>query len=416
MRRFSTSCVTAALFALVFSCSSDPRAEEGHVDAAARPLALATPRKLLPFVSLADGRVLAVGGHDGNRTLASCEVFEPGSGLWHVTGSLRTARRNHAAVRLADGRVLAVGGTHGAAMGALASAEVYDPATGAWTDTASMAEARNDPAMVLLPDGRVLVAGGTDVDRRPLRSAELYDAVTGTWSAAEASGFARGGARTAVLLANGKALFASGLQAELYDAATGHWEKAGPAGGAAGTHRLAHTVTLLPDGRVLVVGGTTARAAGTAEVYAPDTGEWTLVAAPAVPREHHAAVVTADGAVWVLGGEHYTTGALASVERFEPATGTWASVPALVEPRGKLAAVVLPDGAVLVMGGGNEVEGMLSVSERYVPGGCVPTVCSAREGMCGPVADGCGGTLDCGPCGAEVCGAGECRAEGSGVP
>jgi hypothetical protein len=126
--------------------------------------------------------------------------------------------------------------------------------------------------------------------------------------------------------------------------------------------------------------------------------------------------VTADGAVWVLGGEHYTTGALASVERFEPATGTWASVPALTEPRGKLAAVVLPDGAVLVTGGGNEVEGMLSVSERYVPGGCVPTVCSATEGMCGPVADGCGGMLDCGPCGAEVCGAGECRAEGPGVP
>ncbi|QSQ21807.1 galactose oxidase [Pyxidicoccus parkwayensis] len=416
MRRFSTSCISAALFALVFSCSSGPRAEEGHTDAYAQPLTLATPRKLLPFVSLADGRVLAVGGHDGNRTLASCEVFEPATGTWHLTGSMRVARRNHAAVRLADGRVLVAGGTHGQAMGALASAEIYDPATGVWTETATMAEARNDPAMVLLPDGRVLVAGGTDVDRRPLRSAELYDAATGTWSAAEPSGFARGGARTAVVLGNGKVLFASGLQAELYDVATGHWEKAGLAGGAAGTHRLAHSVTLLPDGRVLVVGGTTARAAGTAEVYAPDTGEWTLVASPAVPREHHAAVVMPDGTVWVMGGEHSTTGALASVERFEPATGTWSSAPALAEPRGKLAAVVMPDGTVLVMGGGNEVEGMLSVGERYVPGGCVPTVCSAREGMCGPVADGCGGTLDCGPCGAEVCGAGECRAEGASGP
>ncbi|MFP2927716.1 Kelch repeat-containing protein, partial [Pyxidicoccus sp. 3LG] len=231
MRRFSTSCVTVALFALVFSCSSGPRAEEGGVDTAGQPLALATPRKLLPFVTLADGRVLAVGGHDGSRTLASCEVFEPATGAWHVTGSLHTPRRNHAAVTLTDGRVLAVGGSHGTAMGALASAEVYDPATGAWTEAPAMLEARNDPAAVLLPDGRVLVAGGTDVDRRPLRSAELFDPVSGTWSVATAPGFARGGARTAVMLASGKALFVSGLQAELYDSATGHWEKAGPAGG-----------------------------------------------------------------------------------------------------------------------------------------------------------------------------------------
>ena len=274
-----------------------------------------------------------------------------------------------------------------------------------------MAVARNDPAAVLLADGRVLVAGGTDVDRRPLRTAELFDPVTGTWSAAEAPGFARGGARTAVVLANGKALFASGMQAELYDPATGHWEKAGPAGGAAGTHRLAHTVTLLPDGRVLVVGGTTARAAGTAEVYSPETGEWTLVAAPAVAREHHAAVVLPEGVVLMMGGEHYTTGALASVERFDPATGTWASTHALVEPRGKLGAVVLPDGAVLVMGGGNEAAGMLSASERYVPGGCVPALCPARAGMCGAVPDGCGGALDCGPCGAGFRGVGEFRAQ-----
>ncbi|MCP3143056.1 kelch repeat-containing protein [Pyxidicoccus sp. QH1ED-7-1] len=114
-----------------------------------------------------------------------------------------------------------------------------------------------------------------------------------------------------------------------------------------------------------------------------------------------------------MGGEHYTTGALASVERFDPATGTWASAPALGEPRGKLGAVVLPEGTVLVMGGGNEAAGMLPLGERYVPGGCVPAVCAARDGLCGAVPDGCGGTLDCGPCGDDVCGAGECRAEGA---
>jgi hypothetical protein len=411
MRRFSTSCVTVALFALVFSCGSAPRVDAGGMGVSAPGPVLATARRQLPFVTLADGRVLAAGGYDGVRALASCEVFEPATGAWRVTGSLRVSRRGHAAVRLLDGRVLVVGGTQVASLGALAEAEVYEPATGTWTEVRPMAEARHEPAVVVLPDGRVLVAGGTDADRRPLRSAELFDPVAGTWSAAAHSGFARGGARTAVLLPGGKALFVSGLQAELYDPVLGRWEKAGPAGGAAGTHRVGHTVTLLPDGRVLVVGGGTARAAATAEVYSPETGEWTLVAAPAVVREHHAAVVTAEGAVLVLGGEHATTGAVASVERFDPATGTWASAAALREPRGAPGAVLLPDGAVLVTGGVSAVAGLLAAGEVYPAEGCVPAVCPADGGVCGVVPDGCGGTLDCGACG----GCGECRAEGRQV-
>ncbi|ATB51263.1 Kelch repeat-containing protein [Corallococcus macrosporus] len=378
MQRLSASCVTVIFFVFTFACSAGPRAEDGGAGAVGQGLSLSTPRKLLPFVVLEGGRVLASGGHDGNRTLRNCEVFEPQTGRWQETGAMRTRRRNHAAVRLADGRVLVTGGSNGVAMGALAEAEVYSPATGTWTEVRPMAERRNDPAAVLLPDGRVLVAGGTDVDQRPLRSAELFNPETETWSAASASGFPRGGARTAVVLANGKALFVSGLQAELYDPATGLWEKAGPVGGAAGTHRLAHSVTLLPDGRVLVVGGTTARAAATAEVYSPETGAWTLVGAPQVPREHHATVVLPDGSVLMMGGEHYTTGALASVERFDLKTDTWSSAPALEEPREKLGALALGDGAVLVMGGGNEAMGMLSESERYVPGACDVAPCAAR--------------------------------------
>ncbi|ABF92907.1 kelch domain protein [Myxococcus xanthus DK 1622] len=379
MQRFSASCVTVILFAVSFACSAGPRAEDGGNGAAEQGLFLSTPRKLLPFVVMESGRVLASGGHDGSRTLGSCEVFEPETGRWRETGALRTRRRNHAAVRLTDGRVLVMGGSNGLAMGALADAEVYAPDTGTWTEVRPMGVARNDPAAVLLADGRVLVAGGTDVDQRPLRSAELFDPATGMWSAASPPGFSRGGAQTAVVLANGKALFVSGLQAELYDPVTGLWEKAGLTGGAAGTHRLAHSVTLLPDGRVLVVGGTTARAAATAEVYSPETGVWTLVGAPKVPREHHATVVLPDGAVLMMGGEHYTTGALASVERFDLKTETWSSAPALDEPREKLGALALGDGAVLVMGGGNEAAGMLSESERYVPDACVVAPCAARE-------------------------------------
>ncbi|WP_395811824.1 Kelch repeat-containing protein [Archangium minus] len=410
MKRVSTSCAMLALFTLVFSCSSAPPPEELAEELVAQ--GLSTPRKLLPLVVLADGRVLAAGGHDGNRTLSSCEVYDAATGGWRSTGAMRTARRNHAAVRMTDGRVLVVGGTYSASFGALASAEVYDPGTGRWTLVAEMAEARNEPAAVALPDGRVLVVGGFDVDRHPVRSAELYDPATGRWTRTGAPTSARSGARTGVVLSNGKVLFVSGLQSELYDVASGQWAKAGPVGGAAGTHRSGHTVTVLPDGRVLVVGGTTSRAAATAELYDPASGEWKLAATPSTPREAHGALVTGDGRVLVAGGFHVSSGALASVESYDPAADTWSAEPALRAARRGAGMVLLEEGAVLVVGGSNDLQGTLATSERYDPGVCMPLTCEAAGQTCGTVPDGCGGTLECGPCAvAPACGAEGCGVE-----
>ena len=410
MHRFSKSFITAILVTAVFSCSSGPASQEpvpGHVG---QPLS--TPRRLLPFVQLMDGRVLAAGGHDGTRTLSSAELFDSVTGLWSSAGSLKVARRSHAAVTLADGRVLVVGGAPMQIVGALASAELFEPATGEWAVTGSMATPRIDPTAVLLADGRVLVVGGSDVDRRTLRSAELYEPATGTWSAAQAPGFGHSGAQAAVVLRDGRVLFVSGLQAELYEPATGRWTKAGPTGGAAGTHRTGHSLTRLTDGRVLVVGGNTSRAAETAELYEPTTGTFTLVAAPSTPREGHGAVLAADGAVLVVGGYHFASGTLASAERFEPATGAWSLVTSLRAPRRGAGVLRLPSGEVLLVGGFNDAGGTLASTERYLPGpGCTPQPCQGRAGVCGVVADGCGGFLDCGPCaGGERCGAGGCDA------
>ncbi|WP_224369136.1 Kelch repeat-containing protein [Hyalangium versicolor] len=401
MHRFSTSFFAAILFTAVFSCSSGPAPEEAGSGQVGQTLS--SPRRLLPFVQLEDGRVLAAGGHDGTRTLFSSELFDPATGLWSTTGSLKVARRNHAAVALKDGRVLVAGGSPQQLVGMLASAELFDPDTGEWTVVASMSTPRIDPTAVLLADGRVLVVGGSDVDRRQLRSAELFDPATRTWTPAEAPGWGHSGAQAAAVLADGRVLFVSGMQAELYEPSTGHWTKAGPAGGAAGTHRSEHTVTRLPDGRVMVVGGSTSRAAETAEVFEPISNTWTLVAPPHMPRESHAAVVTADGAVLVLGGAHFSTGTLSSAERFEPATGTWSLVTSLQAPRRGAGVVRLPDGEVLLVGGFSDAGGTLAATERYMPGGgCVPATCAEQSGACGVVPDGCGGLLDCGACDAGI--------------
>jgi len=157
---------------------------------------------------------------------------------------------------LANGQVLIAGGTMtaGHAPG-LASAEIYDPASGQFTSTGNLNQGRAIASAVRLFNGQVLVTGG-ESDSVSFNSAELYDPASGTFvptGSANATHFSA----PAVLLNNGKVLFTGcafpfGSTAELYDPSSGTF--ALTAGGM-NTPRCGHSVTSLPDGRVLIVGG-----------------------------------------------------------------------------------------------------------------------------------------------------------------
>ena len=86
------------------------------------------------------------------------------------------------------------------------------PATG-WVATGSLATARGRHTTTLLPSGKVLVVGGNDESgglfTGYLSSAELYDPATGSWSSTGSLHTARGD-HTATLLPNGKVLVAGG--------------------------------------------------------------------------------------------------------------------------------------------------------------------------------------------------------------
>jgi hypothetical protein len=323
-------------------------------------------RYLAPATVLPDGRILVAGGDAGRDgpSLSSVELYDPTARAW-VDGPQMSARRSAAsATMLADGRVLVAGGYDG--FDATTSAEIYDPTAGTWAATTPMGEPRGDHTATLLPDGTVLVAGGRhkrSSTGSALATAEVYDPATGAWH--EVAEMARGRVfHTATLLPSGKVLIAGaglkaarfdlGVTAELYDPQTGRWTAASTMD----TARGHHTATLLPDGRILVVGGNEpyqgpfhfdgweAPLAAT-ELYDPVTDEWTVTASMSLPRTMFAAAI-AGNALVVVGN---VAGSAPTSERYEVASGVWSTIDTGVEARESPLAITLLDGSVLVSGG-----------------------------------------------------------------
>ncbi|CAN5164882.1 hypothetical protein BH09MYX1_BH09MYX1_09790 [soil metagenome] len=128
------------------------------------PGALQHAAKALGGARLSDGRWLLAGGSNTtDKTLTDAQIFDPKVGSITKAASMGTRRIAHSLTTLADGRVLAIGGYSDSTTPSKATnvMEVYDPKTDTWEQLpVGLSSPRLDHVAVLLPDCRVAVIGG----------------------------------------------------------------------------------------------------------------------------------------------------------------------------------------------------------------------------------------------------------------
>jgi len=223
---------------------------------------------------------------------------------------MTTSRCSAAAVLLRTGEVLIVGGDKSPDSNTLPSAELYHPPTATFTATGSMHTPRDYFAAVLLKDGKVLVLGGSSNGQRAGGTVEEKTA-------------------------------------EVYDPTTGRFSP----GGDMSSPRNKLGAALLPDNRVLVVGGQAGGPFGarltTTEIFNPSSGRFS----PG-PNTSFQRFKNRDGVVALKNGLVLLSSGAELPELFDPASNSF-----LPTAGGKLdsfyfsTSTLLPNGQVLIAGG-----------------------------------------------------------------
>ncbi len=278
---------------------------------------------------LADGRLLVTGGHIFDSQGINCSTFyDCFTDRWSAGPVMNNGRWYPTAVTMADGRAFVISGS-------FASGPLQPPKNqntnnnipqvlqnGSWHNMTDFDTLPLFPRIHIGPDGSLFMSG---TNQGTFALQQLAAGQPGTWVHISDRKAGNADYAPSVMYAPGKVVYIGGgggdpasttpptNTVEVIDlnAARPVWTGAA----AMGVGRRQHNATLLPDGTVLVTGGS--RGVGfdrldnklpvhIAELWDPTTGKWTQMVAEDVDRCYHStAVLLPDGRVFSGGGGEY---------------------------------------------------------------------------------------------------------------
>jgi hypothetical protein len=288
---------------------------------------------------LPDGRLLLTGGHISNFVgLPNASIYNAFANTWTRLPRMNAGRWYPTNTTLANGDVLVLSGQIDTTVGVDGLPQVFSPATNSWRAlTGAQLSLDLYPRMHLAPNGRVFNSGPSATTRY------LDTSGTGAWSMV---GTRPGGVRdyaSAVMYDTGKILFVGGGDPPTRTAAVIDLNESSPAWrtvASMATARRHLNATLLPNGKVLVTGGTSGsgfndmtRPVFAAELWDPATERWTTLASQTVGRFYHSvALLLPDGRVVSAGGNGHP-----QVEVFSPPYLTGSTRPTITSAPGSVS-------------------------------------------------------------------------------
>ncbi len=258
---------------------------------------------------------------------AACQV---NGGAFSAVGSDTVPRFFHAGGRLLHGPVMISGGLNLSIIPptliSRADVSFFDPDTqtfssqfvpldGGGPTFPSLTVARSSHTQTTLHDGRVLIAGG-DVNAMGTSPGAAFDGVElfDPWTGEFATGPSMAASRsmhTATLLPDGRVVVAGGSSWQIFDPADDTWSSDLPLNAS----RKSHAAVLLEDyagavgdDRVLLIGGS-GSAPTSLELLDPSLEAAALMTTTlSVSVDDLAATALADGRVFIVGGQNVSTG------------------------------------------------------------------------------------------------------------
>jgi len=254
---------------------------------------MSVPRRLC-CAAVCGGKLYVFGGEcedyefwyaEGNnadryRQLDSVECFNPFKGTWQALPPMPTARAGCAAA-VVGGLIYVLGGRISKTV--QKTAERYDTGVCRWERVPDMPSARSGCAAAALM-GAAYVIGGKGSRGQIVATVDRFEQSVGRWQRLPSLSFPRSAGMAGVL--GGKLYVAGGFDGfdgvnvcESFDPAVGNWEVQ-----ASMLTWHVGAAAAVADGKFYVVGGKTGTDAQVAEVFHPETGEWTAL--PPMPDRH----------------------------------------------------------------------------------------------------------------------------------